>query len=117
MTDKTICEKCGEWVDLNGNHCCDDRLRIEAMSVEQERRNRIRAAAAAYAYEVDNEPIMSDAEFDALCLKIRPEVDTGNDKLDEFFRTEFDPSTGSWVHRHPDKAGLRRVVAVFRKVD
>lgn len=87
------------------------------MNVEQERRNRIRAAAAAYAYEVDSDPIMSDAEFDALCLKIRPEVATGDGTLDEFFRTEFDPSTGSWVHRHPDKAGLRRVVAVFREAD
>lgn len=83
--------------------------------MEQERRNRIRAAAAAYAYEVDNAPIMSDAEFDELCLKIRPEMATGDGMLDEFFRTEFDPSTGSWVHRHPDKAGLRRVVAVIER--
>jgi hypothetical protein len=35
-------------------------------------RNRIRVAAAAYAYEVENDPILTDAEFDALCLSINP---------------------------------------------
>lgn len=28
MTEKTLCERCGEWVDLHGNHCCDDRQKL-----------------------------------------------------------------------------------------
>jgi hypothetical protein len=81
---------------------------------DPEIRNRIRVAVAAYAYEVENDPILSDAEFDALCLTINPEADTGNPDTDKFFREEFDPNTGSWVHRHPNKEGLARIAALYR---
>lgn len=76
-----------------------------------ETRNRIRLAVAAYAYEVEDSPIMSDAEFDRLARSIRPTMTTGSARLDWFFLTQFDPSTGVWVHKHPDKAGLRRILA------
>ena len=79
-------------------------------------RNRIRVAAAAYAYELENDPILSDAEFDALCLTINPQVETGNPVTDKFFREEFDPNTGSWVHRHPNKEGLSKIVSIHREV-
>lgn len=54
---------------------------------------------------------MSDAEFDRLARSIRPTMTTGNVRLDWFFLTQFDPSTGVWVHKHPDKAGLARVLS------
>lgn len=85
--------------------------------VEIERRNRILLSVAAWAYEEHDESIMSDADFDALCLKIRPAIPTGNRKLDRFFRNIFDPSTGQWVHKHPDKGGLERVYQEYYGVE
>ena len=76
--------------------------------------NRIRVAVAAYAYEIENDPIMSDAEFDALAQSIDPKAKTPDPVMDKFFREEFDPNTGSWVHRHPNKAGLARIAAMHR---
>lgn len=75
--------------------------------------NRIRIAVAAYAYEVDADPIMDDAQFDKLALKIRPEMSTSyegrdNSVIDAFFREDFSPHTGQWVLRHPDIPGLKR---------
>ena len=75
---------------------------------EIERRNRIRLAVWAYAYEFLDDPLVSDEEFDALALQINPAVKTGNRKLDRFFATEFSPSTGMWVRKHPDQRGLHR---------
>ena len=69
--------------------------------VETERRNRIRLSVAAYAYEYLSETIMSDGDFDALCLKIDKTVKTGNEEMDKFFEEEFDPSTGMWIRNHP----------------
>ena len=72
---------------------------------EIEKRNRIRLSLAAYAYEFHDDPIMSDAEFDDLAKRVRPEVRTGvsaMDKIhDEFFEEEFSPDTGQWIHKHP----------------
>jgi hypothetical protein len=83
--------------------------------VNPEIRNRIRLAVAAYAYEFENDPIMSDAEFDALATEINDWVATGNKKLDVFFRDKFLPDTGMWVHSHPDIPGLRRLYHTFYK--
>lgn len=74
--------------------------------VEIERKNRIKVAVAAYAYEIKNDPFMSDDEFDRLCESIRPEMKTGNRKLDNFFRNKFEKQTGMWVHMHPEKRKL-----------
>lgn len=77
--------------------------------VERERRRRIRVSVAAYAYEVKASPIMSDADFDHLCLEINPMRSTDNDVVDAFFRKHFSPSTGMWVRSHPDVEGLARI--------
>ncbi len=74
--------------------------------VERQRWLRIRLAIAAYAYEYLNISIMSDGEFDSLSLEVNLRIRTGNEKLDEFFEKRFDPSTGSWVHHHPEKPKL-----------
>jgi hypothetical protein len=83
--------------------------------VELERRNRIRLSVAAYAYEYLNTSIMSDGEFDALCDKINVQVSTGNDKLDMFFREHFEPHTGMWICKHPEKHKLAWLVARYDK--
>ena len=82
--------------------------------VEAERHNRIRIAAWAYAYEIENDPLVSDAEFDRLASRIDPKVGTGHDRLDAFFREHFSPYSGQWVHLHPEMNKLRRHVAYIR---
>jgi len=84
--------------------------------LEIERQRRIRVSVAAYSYEYYNDSIMSDEEFDALCLKIDKNMSTNNEKLDKFFREEFEPHTGMWIRKHPEKEGLDRIYwQVFRK--
>lgn len=83
--------------------------------VEVERRRRINVAAWAYAYEVDNNPIVDDDTFDREARLINPSIDTGHDILDAFFRAEFSPHTGMWVHRHPEKHKLPGMCARRRK--
>jgi hypothetical protein len=82
--------------------------------VEIERLRRINVAAWAYAYEVENNPIVDDHVYDREALLIRPEMSTGHDVLDAFFRTEFSPDTGMWVHRHPEKHKLPLMCAMRR---
>lgn len=94
--------------------------------VELERRNRIRLAIAAYAYELDSNSIMSDAKFDDLCRKIEPNVTTVEKrhspevirrykKLDKFWREEFSPDTGQWIHKHPELARVRQIYYYYYK--
>lgn len=83
--------------------------------VEQERRRRIRLSVAAYAYEIAAEPIMSDAEYDALAHEVDVRVMTGHPVFDEFFVAEYQPYTGAWVRRHPDQPGLRRLLNIQRR--
>lgn len=80
---------------------------------EIERRNRIRLSIAAFAYEFEDDPIMSDGDFDKLSFEIRPKLATIEfyhseqqraryEILDEFFRTTFQPHTGMWIRKHPE---------------
>jgi len=74
--------------------------------INPEIRNRIRLSVAAYAYELKDNPIMSDTEFDELALKIKPEEKTGNRKMDNFFKKHFETDTGMWIRKHPELAKL-----------
>lgn len=73
---------------------------------DRQRWLRIRLALAAYSYEYESDSIMSDADYDRLCLEVDTSVTTGNRKLDKFFRDHFSPATGQWVHKHPEKEKL-----------
>lgn len=81
---------------------------------DPEKRKRIRLSALAYAYEIEDDPLASDEDFDRLAASIDPSIRTGNDKLDEFFRSQFSPHTGQWVRSHPELNKLRRLVATLR---
>ena len=70
--------------------------------IEVERRNRIRLLLASYAYEFKSETFLTDQEFDKLALKIQPEIETGHEVCDEFFKNKFHPSTGQWIHDFPE---------------
>jgi hypothetical protein len=76
------------------------------LPVEIERRNRIAVALWAHAYEVRHMSLVPDSVFDEWALRIRPDIDTGRPELDAFFRQEFSPHTGMWVHRHPERHNL-----------
>lgn len=76
---------------------------------DKEIRNRIRLSVAAYAYEYLSESVMSDEEFDKLSLEIQPSKKTGNVKLDNFFRKHFEPATGMWIRKHPEKNKLKSI--------
>lgn len=80
---------------------------MKKIDISTEIRNRIRLSVAAYAYEFDNASIMTDAEFDKLSLEIDPSIETGNKLLDDFFKKHFDPSTGSWIWKHPERLKVK----------
>lgn len=80
----------------------DEEPEVWGSEVEIQRRLRIKLSIAAYAYEFMDNSIMTDAEFDQQCLKVNVSIDTGNKKLDDYFKKEFNPSTGQWIHSHPE---------------
>ena len=85
------------------------------MEHSEEIRRRIKLSVAAYAYEVHDDSVMSDGEFDQQCLLVDTSVSTGNRKLDNFFKKYFDPSTGSWIHKHPEKRKLEHLYQTYYK--
>ena len=81
-------------------------------AMEKQTKLRIKLSVAAYAYEIENSEIMSDAEFDKKCLEVDTSIDTGHEVMDRFFREQFDPSTGQWIHLHPE---LDKVKQTYNK--
>ena len=81
--------------------------------VNQEIRNRIRLSVAAYAYEYKDDPVMSDDEFDSLAKSINPNEKTGNRKLDNFFKKEFETDTGMWIRKHPEINKLEHIYKTY----
>lgn len=77
--------------------------------IATERHNRILVSLWAYAYEFECCSLVSDAVFDKKANEIKPEVSTGHTELDAFFRAEFSPITGMWVHNHPEIYKLRKL--------
>ena len=84
-------------------------------AIERQRWLRIRLSVAAYAYEFEDTSVMSDGEFDKLSLEVDPKITTGNRKLDDFFRREFHPDTGQWVHKHPEKHKLKHIFNTYHQ--
>ena len=80
--------------------------------INQEIRNRIKLSVAAYAYEFMGDSIMSDHEYDELSLKINPNEKTGNDVMDKFFKTQFQPDTGMWIRSHPE---IKKLEYLYKK--
>ena len=77
--------------------------------------DRIRISLAAYAYEFGLELLMQDHEYDKLALAVEKSKDipTDNSLLDNFFKTEFDRSTGMWIHRHPE---ISKIICLYYKL-
>ena len=83
--------------------------------IDKQTRIRIQLSKAAYAYEFEDNPIMADAEFDKLAKEVDLSINTRRPDLDEFFRKEFSPSTGNWIHGHPDLDKIAWLVDRHRK--
>ena len=83
--------------------------------INQEIRNRIKLSVAAYAYEFVGDSIMSDHEYDELSRKINPNEKTGNDMMDKFFQTQFQPDTGMWGRGHPEVKKLEYLYKKYYK--
>jgi tRNA/tmRNA/rRNA uracil-C5-methylase (TrmA/RlmC/RlmD family) len=79
---------------------------------EKETRRRIRLAVWAYAYEIKSSPVVSDAVFDVECYQVNLAIDTGMPHLDGWFRKNFKPHTGQWIHNHPQ---LDRIAQIHER--
>lgn len=79
---------------------------------ELENQRRIKLAVAAYAYEVMNISLMSDQEFDDECKLIDLTKDTAYPIWDAWWRSNFSPHTGMWIHKHPNPEGLQRLINI-----
>jgi len=88
-------------------------LFVYRSSTEHEVWKRIRVALCAYAYEIMDKPIITDHEFDELAASIDLSINTNRLDLDEWFRQEFQPHTGSWIHKHPELPYIRRIYERF----
>jgi hypothetical protein len=73
-------------------------------------------ALAAYAYEIQDDPIMTDAQFDELARSIDISEKTDNPVWDKWFEENFNPSTGQWIHNHPEKEKLEWRLNLVRGV-
>ena len=82
-------------------------------TVDAETRRRIRLSVYAYAYEFRNKSLVDDGEFDAMCGKVDLAVDTRRPDLDGWFRKNFDPSTGLWIHDHPELDKIKNLYDQF----
>jgi hypothetical protein len=101
-------------VDLRDNFYTYNKYRKtlsegDNLIVSKEIAKRIKLAVAAYAYEYGDNPVMSDGEFDKLAMEVDLSIKTGNNIMDDFFKTNFDAFTGAWVRSHPDIVGLKRI--------
>lgn len=75
---------------------------MENNIIEIEKRRRINVCLWAYAYEVKDNPLVTDEVFDEQCQLVDISVNTDNPTLDEWFKKEFKPYTGQWIHTHPE---------------
>lgn len=79
-----------------------------------ETQRRIKLSLAAWAYEMHDDPIMSDNEFDRLAEEIDTNRSTRRPDLDHWWMTNFDPCTGVWVRKHPEQDRLEALYQMWR---
>lgn len=80
--------------------------------VDEIRHARIKIAVMAYAYEIADDALVSDEEYDKLAYSLDTKTSTGFKLLDDFFKNEFTPDTGMWIHNHPE---LDKIAAIYKK--
>ena len=95
---------------MNLDKFIDDPLYSE--TIDRETRNRIKLAIYAYAYEFMNDSVVSDGEFDEMARNIDLSINTRRPDMDAWFRKEFEPDTGQWVHKHPQ---LNKIAELYKR--
>lgn len=83
--------------------------------VELETKRRINLAVWAYAYEFENDSLVPDEKFDRECRLVDLTISTSRPDLDDWFKREFDPSTGVWIHKHPELQKIRELYQRYYK--
>ena len=53
--------------------------------------------------------LVPDEMFDMVCREIDLSIPTDRPDLDEWFKANFDPSTGLWIHKHPELERLKEI--------
>ena len=86
-------------------------IAVSEERVSQEIRNRTKLSVYAYSYEFLAVSLVDDHAFDALAYSIDTKIKTGNEKMDKFFEEKFDPSTGMWIHHHPE---LDKIINIYK---
>lgn len=81
----------------------------------QERKRRVFLTLCAWAYEVKCPPesLTDDHNFDLECSLVDLTIETGRPDLDSWWRANFDPCTGSWIHAHPE---LDKCAALYQRL-
>lgn len=69
----------------------------------------------AYAYEIVGDSVVSDEKFDAECKLVDLSVSTTRPDLDEWWKNNFTPHTGMWIHNHPELDFIKRLYERFYK--
>jgi hypothetical protein len=87
----------------------DEPVDLYSEKVCEETRRRINLSVAAYAYECMGQTTMTDAEFDKLASSIDLTINTRRPDLDDWFRKNFAPHTGMWIHKHPERHRLKQI--------
>lgn len=82
---------------------------------EKEVWRRTKIAVWAYAYEIENKSLVSDERFDAECRLVDLSVSTTRPDMDEWWRREFQPDTGMWIHNHPELGKIKMIYDRFYK--
>lgn len=82
-------------------------------SKEIETRRRIKLSIWAYAYEFENHSVVSDAVYDVESYQVDLSVETDRLDLDYWLRAFFDPSTGLWIHGHPELSRIKQLYERF----
>lgn len=94
-----------------------DLFRKDYKIPSNQRRLRILLSVCALAYENNRTPLTDDIEWDKMALEVDLSIDTGNPKMDKWFKANFSPDTGLWIRNHPDKCDLKRIYNLFKKPD
>lgn len=91
-----------------------DRKGVERYEIERDRRNVI--SVATFASEIADTPIWRPSQWSYHAEKIDREIGTGHPVLDEFFRYQFSPMSGVWIHEHPELATIESTFTRYYNV-
>lgn len=88
-------------------------MRTEQSPGEAETQRRVCLTLWACAYEIYDASYVSDDRFDETARAVDLSIDTGRPDLDAWWRENFEPHTGVWIHAHPELEHTKRCTEVM----